>query len=224
MTQDEPTPGLSSSYGQTELVGRLSWPGRGLLGANGRPDGTMQVRLLDDDGMEVVDGEAGEISVRGPGVMLGYHDRPAVNAARMRDGWYRTNDLGRREEDGSITFVGVKARMIKSGLENVYPAEVEACLRRHPAIAEAAVIGVPDPVWAQSVKAIVVTQPDTELSEDEVIAFCREQLASYKKPRAVEFVDALPRTAAGIDYETLDTEFGGGGYPGSELFREYSGR
>jgi acyl-CoA synthetase (AMP-forming)/AMP-acid ligase II len=224
MTQDEPLPGLSGSYGQTELIGRLSWPNRGLVGANGRPDGTMQVRLLDDDGKEVADGEVGEISVRGPGVMLGYYNRPEVNAARMRGGWYRTNDLGRREADGSITFVGVKARMIKSGLENVYPAEVEACLRRHPGIAEAAIIGVPDPVWAQSVKAIVVTERDVQLSEAEVIAFCRDQLASYKKPRAVEFVDALPRTPGGVDYEVLDSEFGGGGYPGSDLFREYSGR
>jgi long-chain acyl-CoA synthetase len=224
MTQDTPDPRTTGSYGQTELIGRLSWPGLDLLGPHGRPDGSTQVRLLDDDGQEVPAGEVGEISVRGPSVLAGYHNRPELNDERMRDGWYRTNDIGRREPDGSLTFIGVKARMIKSGLENVYPAEVEACIQRHPSVAGVAVIGVPDPVWAQSVKAIVVTELGSTVTEDEIIAFCREHLASYKKPRIVEFVSELAMADGAVDYKELDSQFGGGGYPGSDIYREYSRR
>ncbi len=98
--------------------------------------------------------------MRGPTVMNGYWRRPAAERrSASSDGWHRTHDLGRREADGSLTFVGPKVQMIKSGAENIYPAEVEGCLRQHPAVADAGVIGVPDATWVQSVKAIVVLKP-----------------------------------------------------------------
>jgi long-chain acyl-CoA synthetase len=105
--------------------------------------------------------------------------------------------------------------MIKSGAENIYPAEVEGCLRRHVAVADAAIIGVPDPSFTQSVKAIVQLREGAACTSAELIDHCRAHLASYKKPRTVDFIDALPRTKIGaIDYRALDERFGGGNYPG----------
>jgi long-chain acyl-CoA synthetase len=174
-----------------------------------------QIRILDDAGRELPPGEVGEICVRGPTVMNGYWRRPELNAQRRRGGWHRTNDLGRREPDGSLTFVGPKVQMIKSGAENIYPAEVEGCLRQHPAVADAAVIGVPDATWVQSVKAIVVLKERAAATEQALIEHCRAHIASYKKPRVVVFADALPRTPHGaVDYAALDAAHGGGGYPG----------
>jgi acyl-CoA synthetase (AMP-forming)/AMP-acid ligase II len=147
-------------------------------------------------------------------VMNGYWNRPEENQRRARGGWHHTNDLGRREADGTITFIGPKARMIKSAAENIYPVEVEGCVRSHPAVAECAVIGTPDPRWTQSVKAIVVLEPGASATSDEIIEHCRGRIASYKKPRTIEFVTSLPRTGGAVDYDALDHQFGGGGYPG----------
>jgi long-chain acyl-CoA synthetase len=146
--------------------------------------------------------------------MNGYWNRPEVNAERLRGGWHHTNDLGRRESDGTFTFVGPKTRMIKSAAENIYPAEVEGCIRQHPAVADVAIIGVPDKKWTQSVKAIVVVKPEETVTAEEIVEHCRSRIASYKKPRTVEFVDALPRQGFAVDYDALDAQFGGGGYPG----------
>jgi len=184
-------------YGQTEVTGLLTL---GALG--GRPIPLAQVRIVDGEGREVAPGEIGEIVVRGPTVMNGYLGGAAPGA------WHHTNDLGRREEDGAITFVGPMARLIKSGAENVYPAEVEACLRAHPAVAACAVIGVPDARWGQSVLAIVVLRPGLAAAVDELVEHCRARIASYKKPRYVEYVEALPRRGHGVDYEALERRFG----------------
>jgi long-chain acyl-CoA synthetase len=105
-------------------------------------------------------------------------------------------------------------RIVKSAAENIYPAEVEACIQSHPAVKEAAIIGVPDRKWTQSVKAIVVLKDGEGLAADDIIEHCRANIASYKKPRMVEFVDALPRKGWAVDYDELDARFGGGGYPG----------
>ena len=173
------------------------------------------VRIVDPDGNEVPDGETGEIVARGPQVMAGYHDRDDENARRQRGGWHHTNDLGRRELDGSISFVGPKGRIVKSAAENIYPAEVEAALQAHDAVREAAIIGVPDPTWGQSVRAVVVLHDGREATEEELVAFVRERIASYKKPKSVVFrTDPLPRLGWPIDYDALDAEYGGGGYPG----------
>jgi acyl-CoA synthetase (AMP-forming)/AMP-acid ligase II len=148
-------------------------------------------------------------------VMNGYHNRPELNATRLAGGWHHTNDLGRRELDGSISFVGPKGRLIKSAAENIYPAEVEGCIQQHPAVREVGVIGVPDPKWDQSVKAVVVLDEGATATEDDIIEHCRSLIASYKKPRSVVFVESLPRDGWMVDYDKLDAEHGGGGYPGS---------
>jgi long-chain acyl-CoA synthetase len=205
-------------YGQTELVGMVTYRCMGgpALGPHGRPHPLAQVRIVDETGRERPPGEVGEIVVRGPVVMAGYHRRSDLTAARQAGGWHHTNDLGRREADGSITFVGPRTAMIKSGAENIYPSEVEACLASHPGVQEVVVIGVPDEVWTQSVKAVVVRPPDVEpATEEQLIEHCRARIASYKKPRSVAFVDALPRLPTGaVDREAVDVAFGGGGYPG----------
>ena len=203
-------------YGQTEVVGMLTFAalGAGALGSHGRTSPLLQVRIVDPEDREVAAGETGEITCRGPLVMNGYWNRPEETARRFRNGWHHTNDLGRREVDGSLTFVGPKTRLIKSAAENIYPAEVEGAIRSHPDVADCAVIGVPDRKWTQSVTAIVVARDGATISADDVIAHCRDRIASYKKPRHVEFVDAIPRNGFAIDYRTLDAEFGGGGYPG----------
>jgi long-chain acyl-CoA synthetase len=206
-----------AGFGQTEVMGMMTlnaWGGEA-AGTAGRSTPMVQVRIVDPDDREVPLGETGEIVARGPTVMNGYHNRPELNAARLRGGWHHTNDLGRRELDGSISFVGPKTRLIKSAAENIYPAEVEGCLQKHPAVQEAAIIGVPDKKWDQSVKAIVVLKPDASATADEIIEHCRSNIASYKKPRTVEFVDKLPRDGWFVDYDVLDEQFGGGGYPGS---------
>ncbi len=205
-----------AGYGQTEVMGMLTFNAVGgpAVGTAGRPSPVARVRIVDPDGNEVPPGEVGEIVARGPTVMTGYHDRPEVNAERQAGGWHHTNDLGRREPDGSISFVGPKTRLIKSAAENIYPAEVEGCIARHPAVAEAAVIGVPDPTWTQALKAVVVLRDNASATAEDIIDHCRANIASYKKPRSVEFVDRLPRQGFAVDYDALDERFGGGGYPG----------
>jgi len=204
------------AFGQTELTGIVTYTALavGAEGAAGRPSPWSLVRVVDADDEDVPQGEPGEIVVRGVTAGAGYWNRDEVNARRSRGGWWHTGDLGRRESDGSLSFVGPKTRMIKSGKENIYPVEVERCLREHPAIADVAVLGVPDPVWEQSVKAVVVLAAGATLSEDEVVAHCRERIASYKKPRHVVFAADLPRKDGRVDRDELDRLHDGGGYPG----------
>jgi acyl-CoA synthetase (AMP-forming)/AMP-acid ligase II len=206
----------AGGYGQTEVMGMATFNllGRGGTGTHGRPSPLVELRVVDGDDQEVAPGEVGEIAIRGATVMCGYWQRPELNAHRHRNGWHHTNDLGRYETDGTFTFVGPKTRMLKSGAENIYPAEVEGCLRAHPDVADAAVIGVPDDVWVQSVKAVVVVREGCTLDAETLTEWCRDRIASYKKPRTVEFVDALPRAGFAVDYDELDSRFGGGGYPG----------
>ena len=203
-------------YGQSEAVGMLTYNalGVGATGSHGRASPFVQLRIVDEDGAELPVGETGEIAVRGPTVMNGYWNRPDENERRARGGWHHTNDLGRREADGSITFIGPKTRMIKSAAENIYPAEVEGCIAQHPAVAECAIIGVPDERWTQSVKAIVVLADGASATAEEIVEHCRATIASYKKPRTVEFVEKLPKQGWVVDYDALDDQFGGGGYPG----------
>ncbi len=204
-------------YGQTEVMGLATLPyySHGAIGIFGRSSPLCQLRILDAEDKDVAPGETGEIVIRGPIVMNGYWRRPEINAHRRRSGWHHTNDLGKREADGSLTFVGPKTQMIKSGVENIYPAEVEACIRRHPAVADVGIIGVPDPKWIQRVKAIVALKPEVEASPEDIIEHCRAHIASYKKPTEVAFIERIPRgPAGGIDYRSLDEAFGGGNYPG----------
>jgi len=212
--------GGATGYGQTECMGLLTAAGLGGDGAHGRPIPGLQVRLLAPDGEDVEPGGVGEIAARGLTVMVGYHNRPDLNAQRFENGWYRTGDLGRRELDGSLSFVGPRGRMVKSGAENIYVAEVEACITQHADVTEAAIVGVPDETWGQRVKAIVVAAEGSDLTAEAVIEHCRERMASYKKPAEVVFrSEPLPRAGFAIDHDALDAEYGGGGYPGSADFR-----
>jgi long-chain acyl-CoA synthetase len=208
-----------NGYGQTEVAGLVTFAdtARPGIGRFGRPFPPTLVRIADEAGAPLPPGETGEIVVRGPVVMNGYHRRPELSEGRSRGGWHHTRDLGRLEADGTLSFVGPMTRIIKSGHENVYPAEVENALRSHPGVAEVAVIGVPDPAWHQSVKAIVVRDVSgPAVTTEDLIEHCRRMIASYKKPRYVEFADALPRAGGGaVDYDALDARFGGGGYPTS---------
>lgn len=218
MTSRDPSAWAAApgGYGQTEAVGMMTFSclGIGDAGPHGRTSPLLQVRVVDEDDRDVPVGEVGELATRGPTVMNEYWNRPEENAVRSRNGWHHTNDLGKREPDGTITFVGPKGRMIKSAAENIYPVEVERCIATHDAVAEVAIIGVPDPKWVQSVKAIVVLVEGASATPDDIIEHCRERIASYKKPRTVEFVDSLPRDGFLVDYDALDEAFGGGNYPG----------
>ncbi|HEY3686471.1 MAG TPA: AMP-binding protein [Streptosporangiaceae bacterium] len=202
-------------YGQTEVGGMLTYAGlaMGAAGAAGRPSPLVAVRIVDPYGAEVPDGEVGEIVARGAPVMSGYLNRPELTAAKRSGGWHHTGDLGRREPDGTLTFVGPRLRMIKSGAENIYPAEVERALKGLPGVADAAVIGVPDPEWGQAVRAIVVPEPGVRLVGGTLIALTRASVASYKKPRDIVFAEAIPKKGFAPDYDALDAAYGGGGYP-----------
>ena len=195
LVQVDRRPGAGvQGYGQTELTGLVTFAmlSGDTIGPFGRPSPLATVRVFDESGNDVEEGGVGEMVVRGPTVMLGYWNRPEINAERQRDGWHHTNDLVRREVDGSFTFIGPKGCLIKSGGENIYPAEVEAALGSHPAVAEVSVVGIDDPRWGQAVQAFVVIRAGAAATEQELIDVCRARMASYKKPRLIIFVDRLP--------------------------------
>ncbi|NKY57771.1 AMP-binding protein [Nocardia flavorosea] len=204
-------------YGQTEVAGMLTYHALGIdgQGSHGRPSPLTQVRIVDPEDRDVPDGQVGEIVARGSHLLSGYFNRPELDTEKFRGGWYHTGDLGRREADGTLSFIGPKLRMIKSGGENIYPAEVERALLAHPDISAAAVIGRPDDDWGQAVHAVVVIRAKSEEAEPDLIAHVRRLIASYKKPRSIDFVDAIPMRGFVPDYDALDSGFGGGGYPGS---------
>jgi long-chain acyl-CoA synthetase len=167
-------------------------------GSIGLPIWGVEFRLVDDDG-KVVDkiDEPGEIQIKGHNVMKGYYKRPEANAESIADGWFRSGDIGTRDDDGFYYIVDRKKDMIIRGGYNVYPREIEEVLYAHAAIAEAAVIGVPHEKHGEEVKAVVALKPDAKLTGDELIAFCKEKLAAYKYPRLVEIIDELPKGATG---------------------------
>ncbi|WP_019200323.1 long-chain fatty acid--CoA ligase [Tsukamurella sp. 1534] len=157
-----------------------------------------EVALLGPDGAPVPDGERGEVSVRGPQVTPGYWRNEAATAAAIDDdGWFHTGDVGEQDADGFVTVVDRVKDMVISGGENVYPAEVESVLYRHPSVAEVAIIGTPDEKWGEAVTAIVALKPGASLTLEEAREFARDSLAPYKLPLALHVVDALPRNPAG---------------------------
>jgi len=182
--------------GDEKTVRRLSSAGQPFLGCT--------VRIVTVDGPDAQPGEIGEILVRSPGLMSGYWNNHTATVPTLRGGWMHTGDLAYADEDGFIFIVDRKKDMIISGGENIYSWEVEEALRSHPDVAEAAVIGVPDDEWGESVKAFIVVRPGGRPTAEALIAHCRARIASYKKPRSVEFVDALPRLFNGkIDKKAL---------------------
>lgn len=194
--------GLFQLYGLTETVGSgtvlLPQDHRGaLLRSCGRPYPGLEIRVIDDDGHELPPGEVGEIVIRGGTVMKGYWQRPEDTAKAIRDGWFHTGDAGYFDADGFLFIHDRLKDMIVSGGENVYPAEVENAIFGHPAVADVAVIGVPDDRWGEAVKAVVVRKPGIEATAEDIVAFARTRIAGYKVPKSVDFVDALPRNPSG---------------------------
>ncbi len=163
----------------------------------GRPMPFTEISLRDEAGRVIRDGAEGEIWVRSPVVCREYWNRPDASAETFTDGWCHTGDLGRLNEMGLLCIAGRKKDMVRSGGENVYPAEVEDVLMRHDDIREVAVVAVPDPKFVETVCAVIVPQPGSALTGEDVVSFCRERLAGYKKPRHVVFVEELPRTPSG---------------------------
>ncbi|MGW6563611.1 long-chain-fatty-acid--CoA ligase [Streptomyces hydrogenans] len=166
-------------------------------GSIGTPIRDVEVRLLDDRGQDVAPGEVGELAVRGPNVMKGYWNRPEETAAAVPDGWLRTGDLARADEDGYLYVVDRKKDMIIRGGYNVYPREIEEVLHEHPAVALAAVVGVPHPELGEEVAAAVVLRPAAQASPDELRDYVKERVAAYKYPRRVWLVDQLPLGPSG---------------------------
>jgi fatty-acyl-CoA synthase len=157
----------------------------------------MEIAIKDAAGKRLPDGEQGEICVRGPAVFAGYHNNPEANAAALKDGWFHTGDLGRLDAQGYLFITGRASDMYISGGSNVYPREAEEILLTHPAVAEVAVLGVPDPEWGETGVAVVVTQPGESVTGEALLAFLADKLARYKQPRRVFFWDELPKSGYG---------------------------
>jgi long-chain acyl-CoA synthetase len=166
-------------------------------GSIGTPIEGVEMKVVDEEGNEVPPGEVGEIAIRGHNLMKGYWDRPDATAEVMRDGWLHTGDMARVDEDGYFFIVDRKKDMIIRGGYNVYPREIEEVLYEHPAVLEAAVIGVPDPSTGEEVGAAVVLRPEGEASADDIRSFVKERMAAYKYPRHIWFMDELPKGATG---------------------------
>ena len=165
-------------------------------GSCGMPIGN-EMQVVDDDDEEVANGELGEIVLRGENILKGYYRNPEATATAFRNGWFHTGDIGYRDADGFFYIVDRKSDMIIRGGENIYPREIDEVLYQHPAVAAAATIGVPDKLYGEEVAAFIVLKKGREATEEEVIAFCRKQLADYKCPKSVRFVTEIPKGPTG---------------------------
>ena len=191
-------------YGMTETCGAGTFlpnadhdPAKGKLRSCGRAWPGLELKIVAADGTEVKRGAVGEVVIRSPVVMKGYWMKPDATEAAIRDGWMRTGDAAYMDEDGYVFIYDRVKDMIVTGGENVYPAEVENALFGHPAIADAAVIGVPDDDWGEAVKAIVVLKAGAPQDVADIIAWARARIAHFKAPKSVDFVEAIPRNLSG---------------------------
>ena len=193
-------------YGMTETTGTIAIlppedhvpEGSERMRSAGRPAMGCEIAVFDPDGKPVKTGEIGEVAVRAPANMLGYWKNPEATTKTLRDdGWLLSGDAGYLDEDGYLFIHDRIKDMIISGGENVYPAEVESALYAHPAIREAAVIGVPDARWGEAVRAVVTLKSDATLDEKEVLGWMRGKLAAFKCPKAIDVIDVMPRNASG---------------------------
>ena len=190
-------------YGATETSASVTYlppedhdpAGNERMRSCGKPYPGDVIRIVDDHGNDLPARAVGEILISSPGNMTGYHGKPEATAKALIDGWYHSGDAGYLDEDGYLYIHDRVKDMIVSGAENIYPAEVENALHEHPAVADCAVIGVPDDKWGEAVKAIVVAK--APVTADELIAFARQRIAGYKVPKSVDFTDALPRNPSG---------------------------
>jgi acyl-CoA synthetase (AMP-forming)/AMP-acid ligase II len=209
------TPYLGSNYGLTETVAGVTYTEKGasldvLAETVGKPDPHYQLRVVAADGQICADGEAGEIQVRGHCMMVGYWNRPEATAAVIdREGWLHTGDIGLRRPDGNFQIAGRKSDMFKSGGFNVYPREIEIMLETHPAIAMAAVIGVPDDLYGEVGHAYLLLRSDETAAEPDLTAWCKERLANFKVPKRFHLRRQLPMLPVGkIDKVALRKEVG----------------
>lgn len=159
----------------------------------GRAVTMVSVRIQDDDWNPLPPGSTGEVAVRSDLIMRGYWNRPDATADVLREGWFRTGDIGTLDEEGFLYISDRKKDLIKSGGASILPREVEEVIAQHPSVQEVAVIGVPDDLWGEAIKALVVLREGARATEDELIAFCKDRLASFKKPKSVDFLTELPR-------------------------------
>jgi acyl-CoA synthetase (AMP-forming)/AMP-acid ligase II len=201
MSATFPDSEIVNAFGQTEMSSCtcfLKGPDSvRKMGSVGQPVLGLEVRIVDDEGNDVAQGEVGEIVYRGATVTQGYFRNEAATDEAFEGGWFHSGDLVQQDDEGYIYVVDRKKDMIISGGENIYPAEIEAVLVAHEAVAEVAVIGVPHEKWVETPLAVVVPADGAEVSEAELIELCRNSLAGYKKPSGVVFADALPRNASG---------------------------
>ncbi|MEV6542255.1 long-chain fatty acid--CoA ligase [Streptomyces sp. NPDC051665] len=196
-----PNAWFADAYGLTETVSGDTFLDRehalSKLGSVGRPVPHTRVRIVDDTGVEVPAGELGEITLRGPKVFAGYWRDEKATAAALRDGWFHTGDIGHVDEDGFLFIDDRKKDMIVSGGENIATPEVERVLYEHPAVLEAAVVGIDHPRWGEVPRAFVVFRPGESAGPEELREFCRARLAKFKVPARFDIVDELPRTPSG---------------------------
>lgn len=201
--------GLHEAFGQTEMSPSTTYLSgeesikEGKAASVGRPSLNVRIRIVDEYMNDVPAGEVGEILYQGPTMMKEYYKNPEATSEAFKGGWFHSGDLVRMDEDGYIYVIDRKKDMIISGGENIYPKELEEVLYTHPYILDAAVIGVPDAKWGETVKACIVLKEDKQLSKEEVLEFCQTRIASYKKPRLIEFLEALPRNASGKVLKTV---------------------
>jgi len=201
LVQTFPSVGIVNAFGQTEMSSNTCFlkadDAVRKMGSVGLPAVNVEVRIVDEDGNDVPVGEIGEIVYRGPTVMKGYYKKPEATAEAFRGGWFHSGDLVRQDDEGFIYVVDRVKDMIISGGENIYPAEVERAVERHPAVREVAVVGVSHPRWVETPVAVVVPAGEDRPDPQEIVDFVKADLASYKKPSAVVYVDELPRNASG---------------------------
>lgn len=208
------------NYGMTEIAQPITYLGpedhvidgtelqTRRLSSAGRPAMGVEVRVVHEDGRSVRPGEIGEIVIRSNKLMKGYWKRPEETAEAFKGGWFHTRDMAAVDEDGFVYIIDRKSDMIISGGFNIYPREVEDVIMSHPGVAEAAVINVPDEIWGEAVKAMVVLKEGVRLSEAEIIEHCKRNLASYKKPGSVEFIKEIPKNLYGkVNRKTLREPF-----------------
>jgi long-chain acyl-CoA synthetase len=163
----------------------------------GTPIENVEMKIVDGEGREVADGDLGEIVIKGPNIMKGYFANPEATAESIRDGWFHSGDIGYRDRDGYFFIVDRVKDMINISGFKVYPREVEEVLFRHPAVKEAAVVGIPDPVRGEAVKAFVVLNAGASVTAEALQALCRSAIASVKVPERIEFIPALPKNPTG---------------------------
>jgi acyl-CoA synthetase (AMP-forming)/AMP-acid ligase II len=175
--------------GSDAQIARLASAGRAVV--------DYEIRIVDQEGNDTANGEVGEIVVRSEAMTVGYWNLPEETAETIKDGWLYTGDFGRMDDQGYIFIVDRKNDLIISGGKNIYPREIEEVIYSHNAVLEVAVIGVPDDYWGESVKAYVVLKDGLNATEEEIIILCKKAIASYKKPRSVEFVSGLPKSSTG---------------------------